>query len=376
MLDSVASGNAGRDRAAGRPAVVQQEEAGMGYQPVVREAQRTFPRASSSLWDLLANTDHLDRSIGMPHVAFGPLGEGGLRMARPSGRKASKYAFLLGEHISHSLSPAIHNPAYTALGLDYEFGLMDVPPSRLQEALARMREPDCLGCNITMPYKRDVLAAADECSETVRRCEAASLMINRKGRFVLHNNDVEAIAACLGRRASTVAKGPAVIIGAGGSAAAMLEALRRVPPISVLVLARRPEAAKALVERAKEWVGVPIESGHLAGGGRQMADAAVIFNATSLGVHAGDPSPVPREVLRPGLLVYDIVYQREALNTLQTEALAAGALVCDGMMHIFEQAPFSFQMLTDREAPRALMLESLVAATGRKPLDWGSDAVA
>ena len=294
-------------------------------------------------------------------------------MARPSGRKPSKYAFLLGEHISHSLSPAIHNPAYAALGLDYEFGLMDVPPSRLQEALARMREPDCLGGNITMPYKRDVLAAADECSDTVRRCEAASLMINRNGRFLLHNNDVEAIAACLGRRAATLANGPAVIIGAGGSAAAMLEALRRVPPTRIVVLARRPEAAKALVERAKEWVGVPIESGHLAGGGGKMAEAAVIFNATSLGVHPGDPSPVPREVLRPGLLVYDIVYQREALNTLQTEALAAGALVCDGMMHIFEQAPFSFQMLTDREAPRALMLESLVAATGRKPLDWGSD---
>ena len=138
--------------------------------------------------------------------------------------KATRYAFLLGEHISHSLSPAIHNPAYAALGLDYEFGLLDVPPSRLPEALARMRQPDCLGGNITMPYKRDVLAAADECSETVRRCEAASLMINRNGRFVLHNNDVEAIAACLARRAATVAKGPAVIVGAGGSAAAMLEA--------------------------------------------------------------------------------------------------------------------------------------------------------
>jgi len=294
-------------------------------------------------------------------------------MDRPSVRKATRHAFLLGENISHSLSPAIHNPAYVALGLDYEFGLLDVPPARLQEALARMRQPDCLGGNITMPYKRDVLAAADECSETVRRCEAASLMINRNGRFVLHNNDVEAIATCLSRRAATVAKGPAVIIGAGGSAAAMLEALRRVPPTRVVVLARRPEAAKALVERARGWLHVPIEAGHLAEGGRAMAEAAVIFNATSLGVHAGDPSPVPREVLRPGLLVYDIVYQREGLNTLQSEALAAGALVCDGMAHIFEQAPFSFQMLTDREAPRELMLESLVAATGRRPLDWGSD---
>lgn len=297
-------------------------------------------------------------------------------MARSSERSPSKYAFLLGEHISHSLSPAIHNPAYAALGLDYEFGLMDVPPPRLQEALARMRQPDCLGGNITMPYKRDVLAAADECSETVRRCEAASLMINRKGRFVLHNNDVEAIAACLKRRAATVAAGPAVIVGAGGSAAAMLEALRRVPPTRVVVLARRPDAAQALVERARGWLGVPVEAGDLAKGAKAMTDAALIFNATSLGVHASDPSPVPPGALRPGLLVYDIVYQREALNALQTQALAAGTLVCDGMMHIFEQAPFSFQMLTDREAPRALMLESLVAATGRKPLDWGSDVSA
>jgi len=290
--------------------------------------------------------------------------------------KAKRYAFLLGEHISHSLSPAIHNPAYAALGLEYEYGLLDVPSSRLQEALTRMRQPDCLGGNITMPYKRDVLAAADECSETVRRCQAASLLINRKGRFVLHNNDVEAIAACLGRRAATVAKGPAVIIGAGGSAAAMLEALRRVPATRVVVLARRPEAAEALVERAREWIGLPLEAGHLAEGRRAMAEAAVIFNATSVGVHAGDPSPVPREVLRSGLLVYDIVYQREGLNTLQSEALAAGALVCDGMAHIFEQGPFSFRMLTDREAPRDLMLKSLIAATGRRPLDWGSDVSA
>jgi shikimate dehydrogenase len=284
-----------------------------------------------------------------------------------------KFAFLLGEHISHSLSPAIHNPAYRALGLDYEFGLLDVPPARLPEALARMRQPDCLGGNITMPFKRDVLAAADECSETVRRCEAASLMINRNGRFILHNNDVEAIAACLARRAATVAKGPAVIVGAGGSAAAMLEALHRVPPTRVTVLARRPEAARALADRVRGWLGVPIEAGLLAEGRKAFLEAALIFNATSVGVRAGDPSPVPREALRSGLLVYDIVYQREALNTLQSEALAAGALVCDGMDHIYEQGPFSFQMLTDREAPRDLMLESLIAATGRRPLDWGSD---
>ncbi len=285
----------------------------------------------------------------------------------------TRYAFLLGQHISHSLSPAIHNSAYAALGLDCEFRLLDVPPAQLREALARLRQPDCLGAIVTMPYKQEMLAAADECSDAVRRCEAANLIINRDGRFALHNNDVEAIAACLGRRAATVARGQAVILGAGGAAAAMLEALRRVPPTRVLVLARRVEAATALAGRARDWLGVPVEAGHLAEGVPAMATAAVIFNATPLGMRPGDPSPVPREALRPGLLVYDIVYQRGGLSALQADALAAGALVCDGLTHIFEQTPFSFQMLTGRPAPREVMLKSLVAAAGREPLDWGAD---
>jgi shikimate dehydrogenase len=225
-----------------------------------------------------------------------------------------------------------------------------------------------------MPYKHDVLAAAEECSETVRRCGAASILINRDGRFALDNNDVKAIAACLGRRAATVARGPAVVVGAGGSAAAMLEALGRVRPTRVLVLARRLEAAQALVERARAWLPAPIEAARLQEGAKALGEAAVILNATPLGVREGDPSPVPREALRPGLLVYDIVYQRKSLNRLQADALAAGALVCDGMAHIFEQAPFTFRMLTGHEAPREVMLEALVAATGRRPLDWGSDA--
>ena len=297
-------------------------------------------------------------------------------MNPPSVGKPTRYAFLLGEHISHSLSPAIHNAAFATLGLDYEYGLLDVPPARLQAALARMRQPDCLGGNITMPYKHDVLAAAEECSETVRRCGAASLLINRDGRFVLQNNDVEGIAACLSRRAATVARGPAVIVGAGGSAAAMLEALRRVPPTRVLVLARRPERARTLAERARGWLRVPVEAGDLKEGAKALAEARLIFNATPLGVREDDPSPVPREALRPGLLVYDIIYRRNGLTRLQSDALAAGALVCDGMAHIFEQAPFTFRMLTDREAPREVMLEALITATGRKPLDWGSDATA
>jgi shikimate dehydrogenase len=284
-----------------------------------------------------------------------------------------KQAFLLGQHISHSLSPAIHNPAFAALGLDYAYGLLDVPPAGLKTALARLREDDSVGANVTMPYKSDVLAAADECSESVRRCGAASLLVNSGGRLSAHNNDVEAIAACLGRRAARVAGGLAVIVGAGGSAAAMLEALRRFPPARAIVLARRPQAAEGLAARTRGSVSFPVEAGHLADAAPALGEATLIFNATPLGVGENDPSPVDRQALRPGLLVYDIVYRRGGPTRLQSDALAAGALVCDGLAHLFEQAPFTFRMLTGRQAPREVMLQSLVAATGRRPLDWGSE---
>jgi shikimate dehydrogenase len=280
-----------------------------------------------------------------------------------------KRAFLLGEHIAHSLSPAIHNAAFAALGLDAEYGLLDVPPAGLAAALARLREPDCFGANVTMPYKEEVLASTDDCSEDVRRCGAASLLVNRGGRLTAHNNDVEAIAACLALRAATVGRGAAVILGAGGSAAAALEAMRRVPPRRALVLARRPEAASALVARARERVPFPVEAGPLTGAAGALAGATLVLNATPLTAD----SPVPPAALRAGLLVYDVVYRREGPTRLQSDALAAGALVCDGLAHLFEQAPFTFRLLTGHEPPRAVMLESLVAATGRPPLDWGRE---
>ena len=299
-----------------------------------------------------------------------------LDVIQPSIRKATRHAFLLGQHISHSLSPAIFNTTFAALGLNYAYDLLDVPPDRLQDALTRMRQPDCLGGNVTMPYKHAVLAVADECSEAVRRCGAANLLANREGRFALENTDVEAIATCLARRAVTIMRGPAVVIGTGGAAAAMLEAMRRVPPTRILILARHPDRAKALVDRACKWLPVPIDAGDLRDGAPALARAALILNATSLGMQDGDSSPVPKRALRPAQLVYDIVYNRKQYTQLQSEALDAGALVCDGLTHQIEQAPPTFRLLTGCDGPREIMLKAQVAVTGRQPLAWGSDAAA
>ncbi len=164
-------------------------------------------------------------------------------------------AFLLGEGVAHSLSPVMHTAAFAACGIDARYASWEVRREELDQAVARLRRDDCLGANITMPHKRAVVDRADVCSVAVRRCGAGNLLVNRQGRLHLDNTDVLALRTAFTRRARHLARGPVAVLGAGGAAAAVLEALRELDPPAVWVLARRPSAAARLVERDRGRLG-------------------------------------------------------------------------------------------------------------------------
>jgi len=284
-----------------------------------------------------------------------------------------RHAYLLGENISHSLSPPMHNAGYRALGIDMEYRLLDVARGGLPEAFRRIRHPDCAGSNVTMPYKPDAATAADRRSAEVERCGVANVLLNRAGELQAQNVDIVASIACFERRRSAIAAGMALILGSGGAAAAGLEALRQVTPRRIALAARNPAALRHLLEIARD-VGIPVEAHDLAEAPRLAREAALIFNATPLGMKTGDPLPVPPEVLRPGLLVYDLVYTRSGPTPLVEAALNAGALVCDGLTHVYEQALPSFDLFTGQPAPAQAMLQAVVDTLGgRRPIEWGQE---
>ncbi len=283
-------------------------------------------------------------------------------------------AFLLGEGVAHSLSPVMHTAAFAACGIDARYASWEVRREELDQAVARLRRDDCLGANITMPHKRAVVDRADVCSVAVRRCGAGNLLVNRQGRLHLDNTDVLALRTAFTRRARHLARGPVAILGAGGAAAAVLEALRERDTPAVWVLARRPSAAARLVERDRGRLGgrptvLPLAA---AADGR-LRDCALVVNATPLGMAADDPSPVPAEHLHPGLLVYDLVYRPGGPTPLQRAAAARGCGVCDGLSHLLEQAGPTFAALTGHPPPRDVMRRALAAAAGRDPVEWGAD---
>ncbi|HVA22445.1 MAG TPA: shikimate dehydrogenase [Candidatus Micrarchaeia archaeon] len=283
-------------------------------------------------------------------------------------------AFLLGRGIAHSLSPAMHNAGFAALGIDARYAGLDVEPDGLDRAVARLRRPDCLGANVTMPYKRAVVDRADTMSAAVRRCGAGNLLVSRAGRLALDNTDVTAIRMCLARRARQLEGGTAAVVGAGGSAAAALEALRGLPVREVLVLARRPPAAAALAARYRGQPGAPLTVLPLAAAeSGLLARCAVLVNATPLGMAADDPSPVPVQQLHPPLLVYDLVYRLDGPTALQRAARDRGCGVADGLTHLLGQAGPTFEALTARPAPWAAMRAALVEAAQREPMAFGWD---
>lgn len=287
-----------------------------------------------------------------------------------------KRAFLVGKGVSHSVAPFVHTATAERLGLDWRYELLDVDAPGLEGALERLRAEDCTGANITMPYKEAAAAYADERSPAVDRCGATNTLVNDDGRLVAYNGDAVGMEFLLRRRADAIGRGGAVVVGAGGAAAAALEALRGVPPTEIVVLARRAEQARALVERAASWMGVPLRAGAMADAERELRQASLVVNATSLGMRPEDPSPVPAPALRPDLLVYDFVYARGSAavggkTALQLAAIERGSPLCDGAAHILAQAGPSFDLLAGERAPEGVVRALLVEALGREPIDWG-----
>jgi len=284
-----------------------------------------------------------------------------------------RVAFLLGRGIAHSLSPAMHNAALADRGLDADYQLLDVTPRRLAAAVARLRRLDCLGANVTMPYKRMVVAHADGVSEAVRRCGAGNLLVSRDGRLQLDNTDVVAIRAALDRRARHLGRGPVAVLGSGGAAAGVLEALGELATPEVLLLARRPAAAAALARRFRDRLGGRITVLSIDAGAARVAECSVLVNATPIGMAPGDPSPISYDLLHPDLLVYDLVYRPGGPTALHQRAAERGCGVTCGLSHLLAQAGPSFELLTGLAAPWEVMRSALATAAGRQPVGWGAD---
>lgn len=246
------------------------------------------------------------------------------------------YAEVIGDPISHSKSPLIHD--FWAKGFSPEsrprYRATKVPTGALADYLAaRRQDPDWLGCNVTRPHKQAILDLVPETSGLRSWLGAANLVLARGGLSAI-NSDYDGVRRPLlscrleGKRA--------IVIGAGGAARAALAALRDLKPASVSIMSRSPATAAALIEA----FGLAGESLPL---GAPIPEAELLINATPLGM-AGEPAlDVDLSPLVRRATVFDMVYE-PAMTRLLEQASSRGLATIDGLTMLIEQAAISFEL--------------------------------
>jgi shikimate dehydrogenase len=275
----------------------------------------------------------------------------------------TKRVVLIGHPVAHSLSGAMQQAAFDAMGIDATYELWDRAPIDLGDAIVEIRGGDeFLGANITIPHKERVVPMIDRLTEEAHATGAVNTITREGRRLVGHNTDVAGFSAGLDKLVGR-AKMPrqAVVLGAGGGARAVVFGLIREGFTRIVVFNRHLHRAEGLVKhfgrsaahmelRAMPWHPSIIES--------ELGKARILVNATSIGL-AADESPIPADVLTPELLVLDLIYNR---TRLLRDAEAAGATAQDGATMLLHQGAAAFTLWTGQPAPLDLMAEALAAA--------------
>lgn len=264
---------------------------------------------------------------------------------------------VIGDPVSHTSSPAMHNAAIAALGLDYAYVALHVERANLPQAIAGMRALGIAGLNVTVPHKQEVMQCVDEVSPEAVAIGAVNTIANRDGKLVGYNTDAFGIIESLKRDGGMeVLPAQVVLLGAGGAARAILYALLQRPEVErVLLLNRTVAKAEALAADLDRHGAV--EVGSMAD--IRVGDAGLLINSTSVGMHPHEGvSPLADAcVLHADMLVADIVYKPQKTRLME-QAEAAGAKSINGLGMLAWQGARSFEIWTGMVPP----VEKMIAA--------------
>jgi shikimate dehydrogenase len=280
-------------------------------------------------------------------------------MNGPTG--STRTSAVIGCPVRHSLSPAMHNAAYRALGLDRVYVAFEVPPGSGPRAIEAMRAFGIDGLNVTMPHKHDVAAAVDRLTPAAQVLGAVNTVTRgpRRDELIGDNTDGAGFIDTLridegfepaGRRC--------VVVGAGGAGRAVVRALADAGAAAITVVNRTPERAAAAAALAGAIGRV--------GAAADAAEADLIVNATPLGMWGGDGGlPVDPVTLGPGQLVVDLVYH-PAVTPLVDAARARGAAATNGLGMLIHQAAHAIRIWTGEDPPLEVMSAAALGELARR----------
>lgn len=270
---------------------------------------------------------------------------------------ATRLCAVIGNPVGHSLSPALHNAAFNALGLDFVYVAFKVED--LKSAVCGMRAlHNFRGMSVTIPHKLEIIDYLDEVAEVDRFIGSVNTVINENGRLYGFGTDGPGALKAILDAGVTLEGKSVLILGAGGASRAIAFTLARFAALdSLVILDINDSVMLTLADDLRAGTTVPIETAFLdnCSIANRVPAADIIINCTPVGMHPNvDASLVPAELFNKDQVVFDVVYTPLETRLLR-EAAAQGCRVISGVEMFINQAVLQFERFTGESAPLEVM---------------------
>lgn len=277
----------------------------------------------------------------------------------------TKKVGLLGWPLGHSLSPAMHNAAFAASGLNYIYLPLPTPPELLPQAVAGLKALGFAGVNVTIPHKLAVMDYLDEIDDKARLVGAVNTIVIRENRLIGYNTDADGYIRSLKQAGVDLAGKSAVVLGAGGAARAVAAGLASSQIAAITFAARSCDKAANIATlfaglvaaSSAAWVSQEFNAA--------LRTADLIVNTTPLGMYpASDSQPsIDWEILPKAAVISDLVYNPRLTGFL-AEGAGRGHMTVGGEGMLLEQGALAFELWTGCKAPVDVMRQALVKGLG------------
>lgn len=275
---------------------------------------------------------------------------------------SAKTYCIIGDPIHHSLSPAMHNAAFAAKGLNSTYIAFRVPQNELKESIESLRSINIAGFNVTTPHKTNIMRYLDELEPVAKKASAVNTVNNIEGIFRGYNTDVYGFIEPLHKRHVDFRGMHVLLIGSGGAARAVVVALAEENAIAKLIIANRDVQRANELATLGDRLGMKCELVLFEKATDFSPACDLIVNATKLGMN-NEPSVIDHLHIQKGSIVYDIVY-RPMVTDLIENAKYAQASVIYGYEMLIEQGAKAFEIWTGLSAPRDAMKKNLLGIFG------------
>jgi shikimate dehydrogenase len=265
-----------------------------------------------------------------------------------------KRIYLFGYPLGHSISPTMQNAALAACDLDnWVYEKIALPPEKMKEMITSLRAQDCVGANVTIPYKQSIIPFLDELSSTAKDIGAVNTIVKRDGKLIGENTDAMGFLLPLLKRNINLHNARVFVLGAGGAASAVTFALAK-ENIGHLTIANRTvaRAVKLADGLYKMFPQLEIAVNEW----ESLDNANIVINASAIGMmpYVEDSPLAENRTVPSEATVVDLVYNPLVTKFLK-DAEKAKAKCIGGLEMLIYQGVLSFNLWTGQNAPFDVM---------------------